>query len=80
MAKQRTPTPVQGTPYFILSEEQERQLWKARDLIHTLGDLLLSYPPHVSIQLATEPLSATLFLAVDLLDLHLTYVPTRKEV
>ena len=80
MAKKRTPTPEQGNPHYILSEDAERQLWRVQHLLRTLADLALASAPKRTVELSAEDLSTTLFLACDLLNLPLTYVPTRKEV
>lgn len=81
MAK-RTPTPATGEPHYVLTESAEQQLWRARDLLRTLADLTLASagPAHATLTLPAEALSTTLFMAVELLDLPMTYVPTCKEV
>lgn len=77
----RTATPETGNPYFRLSESDEQRLWRARDLINTLAELALaSASKHGVIKLPAEALSTTLFLAAELLDLPMTYVPANQEV
>lgn len=71
---QCTSTPVPGKPYFIITEDAERQLWRSRTLVKTLAGLAEHSPSRDTIQISAEELSVTLYLVVELLNLPLTYI------